>query len=51
MIRALAAAAGFVYVAHSPTLTAAILPTAVTIVAAELLWVVRTARRLKVKTP
>lgn len=43
-MKALIGALGLAYVAHSPTLTAAVLPTLGAIVAAEVVWVARLAR-------
>jgi uncharacterized membrane-anchored protein len=50
MFKALAASLGFAYAAHSPILSAALLPTVAITVAAEAAYVIRTLRRKKVRT-
>lgn len=51
MLKALTAALGFAYTAHTPALTAALLPTVAIVVAAEALYVAHRLRRTKVRHP
>jgi hypothetical protein len=48
VLKALAASLGFAYVAHSPTLTACIIPAAVAFAAASAAYTVHALRRTKV---
>lgn len=49
MLKALTTSLGFAYVAHSPALTAWLLPVAGAIVAAEAAYVLRSLRRKRVR--
>lgn len=49
MLKALAASLGFAAVAHSPALSAWLLPTVGTVVAAEAAYVIHLMRRKKVR--
>jgi hypothetical protein len=50
MLKALAASLTFAYVAHSPILSAALLPVLGAVVAAEAAHVIRSLRRKKART-